>query len=183
MQRAAARRERELDERLQQEDARIAAGGAPPAQDGAPAPSTPRSRTTSDVAEDGPIHQSETRGVDERGSSSVRRPADLGNEPQIRKAARSTPTSDDSWSPSSKRSRGLPRGTSQADYNAWMRANRGPMSYSNGVEFRHGLVPRDPERASSYVSTFGFCQHVFPNVGIYGAIIINPIVQRSGGNW
>ena len=128
--RAAARRERELDERLQQEDARIAAGGAPPAQDGAPAPSTPRSRTKSDVAEDGPIHQSETRGVDDQDSSSVRRLADLGNEPQSRKAARSTPTSDDSWSPNSKRSRGLPRGTSQADYNAWMRANRGPMSYS-----------------------------------------------------
>ena len=130
VQRAGARQDRELDERLQQEDARIAAGSAPPAHEGAPAPGAPRSRATSDVAEDGPIHQSETRGVDERNSSSVRRPADLGNEPQSRKAARSTPTSNDSWSPNSKRSRGLPRGTSQADYNTWMRANRGPMSYS-----------------------------------------------------
>ena len=50
--RAAARREREIDERMQQEDARIAADGAPPASSAAPATGFPRSCTTSDVAED-----------------------------------------------------------------------------------------------------------------------------------
>ena len=60
MRRAEARRERELGERLQQEDARISAEGAPAS---APAPGSPRYRTTSDVVEDGSTHQSETRGA------------------------------------------------------------------------------------------------------------------------
>ena len=111
--RAAARCERELDERIQQEDARIAAGGAPPSQDAARAPSTPRLRATSDVAEDG---QSETRGIDKRQGSATRLPADVSDELQSRKAARSTPKSDDSWSTNSKRYRGLPRGSTHADY-------------------------------------------------------------------
>ena len=126
--RAEARRERELDEWIQQQDTHIGADGVPLAF--APAPATPRFRTTSDVVEDGPTRQSETRGVDERHGTGIRRPADLATEIRSRKAARSTPQSADSWSPSSKRFRVLPRGTAQAEYSAWMRANRGPMSYS-----------------------------------------------------
>ena len=50
---AASRRERVLDERIQQEDVRIAADGAQPASSAVFAPGIPRSRTTSDVAGDG----------------------------------------------------------------------------------------------------------------------------------
>ena len=62
--RAGARREREFDEQIGAEDAEALVTGPP------------RSRTTSDVVEDGPTHQSETRGVDERQSSATIRPAE-----------------------------------------------------------------------------------------------------------
>ena len=129
--RAEARRERELDERLQQEDIRIGAETAS-AQASAHPPSTPRSRADSGIVEDRPIRQSETRGVDERQSSPTRRPADTIQDQHSRKAARSTPQVDDSWSPNSKRYRGLPAGTTQADSQVWMRANRLPTRYGPG---------------------------------------------------
>jgi hypothetical protein len=123
--RAEARRERELDERLQQEDTRIGREAADAPASAQPT-STPRSRADSGIVEDRPIRQSETRGVDERQSSPTRRPADSAQASDRRKVARSTPQVDDSWSPNSKRYRGLPAGTTQADYQAWMRANRFP---------------------------------------------------------
>ena len=55
-----------------------------------------------------------------------RRPADSAQTSDRRKFARSTPQVDDTWSPNSKRSRGLPAGTTQADNQAWMRASRFP---------------------------------------------------------
>ena len=131
--RADARRDRELDKRLQQEYLRVSAASAPAAARPpvpAPAPATPRHRATSDVVEDGPARKSETRGVDERQGTATRRPAESAADSRSRKAARSTPQSDDSWSPNTKRYRGLPRGTTQADYSAWMRANRFPTAYS-----------------------------------------------------
>ena len=126
--RAEARRERTLDKRIQQEESRIGADGVLLAP--APAPGTPRSCTASDAVEDGPTNQSETLGVDERHGTATRRPADPAIENRSRKAARSTPQGDDSWRPNSVRYCGLPRGSTQAEYTAWMRANRGPMSYS-----------------------------------------------------
>ena len=143
--RAEARREHELDERLQQEDTRIGAEAAN-AEASARPPSTPRSRAVSGVVGDRPIRQSETRGVDERQSSPTRRPADATQDQHSRKAARSTPQFDDSWSPGSKRYRGLPTGTTQADYQAWMRANRYPTSYGPD----NPPTEDDGERISSY---------------------------------
>ena len=63
--RAEARRERELDERLEQEHTRIGAENVEAAANARPQ-STPRSRAESEVVEDRPIQQSETRGLDER---------------------------------------------------------------------------------------------------------------------
>ena len=119
--RAVAGREQELDERLQQEDARIAAASA-----NLRPPSAPRSCATSDVVEDGPIRASETRGLEDRQGTATWRHTTAGV--GSRTTARGTPQSDDVWSPGPKRFRGPPRGAMQAEYTEWMKANREPMS-------------------------------------------------------
>lgn len=121
--RAEARREREIDDRLQQEDT-ITNKDVAEAPASAPPTSTPRSRADSGIVEDGPIRQLEARGFDERQSSPTRRPADSTQTSDRRKLARSTPQVDGSWGPNAKRSRGLLAGTTRADYQASMRANR-----------------------------------------------------------
>ena len=136
------RMDRELDARIQQEDARITADDVPGVSSDAPdhAPTTPRGRSTSDLVGDSPVRPSESRFPDERQGKATRRPA--VDEPSDRapKAARSTPQVDDTWSPNSKRYRGLPRESTQADYSAWMRDRR-PTSY--GPE-----SPPPPDQAS-----------------------------------
>ena len=132
--RAGARRERELDEWIQQEDSRVGAPAETPAGDPLPPTTgTTRSRATSDVVEnvptpaDEPPARRQPRGVDERQGTATRRPAEAEADPRSRKAAR---TQVEDFGPLPKRHRGAPpRGTSQADYTAWMRPNRGPMSY------------------------------------------------------
>ena len=129
------RRERELDKRLQQEDARAAGGEAPNAPEvqtaDAPVPDTPRSQFTSDQAGDSPVRSSETQHPEEPRSRATRRAGDDLSEDRASKAARNTLQNNDSWSPNPKRFRGPPEGTTQAYYMAWMRANRFPASYGH----------------------------------------------------
>ena len=106
------RKERELDARIHQEDTRITAEEAPGESGDVPeqAPTTPRSRSTSDLVGDSPVRPSESSIPDERQGKATRRPADDEYDDRAAKAARCTPQSDDTWSPNSKRFRGLPRG-------------------------------------------------------------------------
>ena len=136
------RKERELDARLHQEDVRITADEVTGESGNVPeqAPTTPRRRSISDLVGDSPIRPSESSFPDDRQGKATRRPADNDHDDRATKAARSTPNSDDTWSPNSKRFRGLPRGSSQADYSAWMRDRR-PTAY--GPE-----TPPPPDQAS-----------------------------------